>query len=988
MAETQVTVTIQNLAPESGTFLTPFWVGFHDGDFDTFDRRRTITPGLERIVEDGDTAQFSEEFLTSRDGTVEVTIAGGEGLEGIIDPGETVTSTFTLDSEADTSQFFSYASMVIPSNDAFIANEDSRAFRLFDEEGNFIGTDFILEGNRVLDAGTEVNDELAENTAFFSQATPNTGEDENGVVGGHPGFIEDGRILSEDGTTEGAPAAFNNADFTAEGYQVARITVSLDERSEEPPLPLANVERIISILDGEQEVEEGDANATGTSALTLSTTGDSLRYSLTVSGLDFGASGLIEGGAQTEDTSDDVTRLQINNAPSGENGDVVFSLFDTVEAELGNVLEIPGNQDEDLNVTANSDGSVTLTGVWEETDPASTALSEFVGEIRGGAEDEDLNLYWNVHTEEFPAGAIRGQLAVNNEEDNPPEPAEVIVTIENLAPEGGTFLTPFWVGFHDGGFDTYDRRRLITSGLESLVEDGDTAAFSNEFTANQDGAIDGTIGGSDGIDGPIDPGETATATFTLDSQADTSQFFSYASMVIPSNDAFISNGGPRDFRLFDEIGNFIGADFIVGGSQVLDGGTEVNDELAENTAFFSQAEPNTGEDENGVVTFHPGFIEDGRILSEDGTTEGALAAFNNADFTTEGYQLARVTVSAIDDPVNIISTLDGEQEVEAGDSDATGTSTLTLNDTGNALEYSLTVSGLDFGANGLIEGGAQTEDTSDDVTRLHINNAPPGENGDVVFSLFDAVAPEFGDVLDIPGNQDEDLTVTANDDGSVTLTGVWERTDPSSAALNEFVSDMRNTDAGEELDLYWNVRTEEFPAGAIRGQLMLEEEEIETTELFRFRNTTFGSGSYIYVNEQERDAIRNNPDLNQIFELEGEQEDGTINAAFTASANPGEDFIAQYRFQNNLSPGNYLYAGESERERINQDFANEFTEEGLAFYAYEAGSGQGAEFTRFQNEDIPSTYLFAGESESASIRENFPNFIEEGVAFEAIEVEM
>ncbi|MEM9093171.1 MAG: hypothetical protein AAGC93_31145, partial [Cyanobacteria bacterium P01_F01_bin.53] len=101
-------------------------------------------------------------------------------------------------------------------------------------DGNFVGADFIVAGGEVLDAGTEVNDELVETTAFFSQAAPNTGEDENAGVELHPGFIEGGRILSEDGTTEGAPAAFTGADFTAEGYQVVRFRV--EEVTAEPPI--------------------------------------------------------------------------------------------------------------------------------------------------------------------------------------------------------------------------------------------------------------------------------------------------------------------------------------------------------------------------------------------------------------------------------------------------------------------------------------------------------------------------------------------------------------------------------------------------------------------------------------------------------------------------------------------------------------------------------------------------------------------------------
>ena len=575
---------------------------------------------------------------------------------------------------------------------------------------------------------------------------------------------------------------------------------------------------------------------------------------------------------------------------------------------------------------------------------------------------------------------------------------QVRVTIENLAPEGGTFLTPFWVGFHDGEFDTYDRGRPISAGLESLVEDGDTAAFSEEFLASGFGTVDGTITGGEGVEGPIDPGEVVTATFTIDSEAENSQFFNYASMIIPSNDAFIANGNPTAHELFDEEGNFIGADFIVAGSEVLDGGTEVNDELAENTAFFSQAEPNTGEDENGVVTLHPGFEADGRILSEDGSTEGAPAAFNNADFTAEDYQVARITVSVVDDPVSIVSTLDGEQEVDGGDEDASGTSTLTLNENGDALEYSLTVTGLDFGANGLIEGGAQTEDTSDDVTRLHIHNAPRGENGEIVFSLFDTEEPDLGDLNEIPGNQDEDLAISANDDGSVTLTGVWEESDPASTALSEFVPEIRDAEAGADLDLYWNVHTEEFPAGAIRGQLEVEEAaQPETIELFRFRNIAFDTGTYVFVGEQERDDILNNPDFNQTFELDGQQEDGTIVPAFTASTTPGEDLIPFFRLKSLAVPGTFLFVSTDELNDIfaeGSDQRDQWEREGFddngedipEFYLFDGAADRGTEFNRFQNNQN-NTFLYAGPVESGAIAED-PNladlFTNQGVAFESL----
>ncbi len=217
-------------------------------------------------------------------------------------------------------------------------------------------------------------------------------------------------------------------------------------------------------------------------------------------------------------------------------------------------------------------------------------------------------------------------------------PIEVTVSIENISPENGTTLTPLWFGFHDGNFDTYDRGRPVSPGLESLAEDGATELISQEFDLAGFGAVQGAIPGLEGTPGPIDPGETATVTVELDGSDSTSRFFNYASMVLPSNDFFIANGNEQGIPIFDEAGNFIGADFIVLGSSVLDAGSEVNDELPANTAFFGQQAPDTGVVENGVVQLAEGFIPGGPILSSED--------FGNADFTAEGYQVARIRVFA------------------------------------------------------------------------------------------------------------------------------------------------------------------------------------------------------------------------------------------------------------------------------------------------------------------------------------------------------
>ena len=96
----------------------------------------------------------------------------------------------------------------------------------------------------------------------------------------------------------------------------------------------------------------------------------------------------------------------------------------------------------------------------------------------------------------------------------------------------------------------------------------------------------------------IGPGESTSMIFSLDSTSSTSRYFSYASMIIPCNDAFIANGNPTFFPVFDMMGGFLGGSFIVSGGMVLDAGTEVNDEVPMNTAFFGQMMANTGITEN------------------------------------------------------------------------------------------------------------------------------------------------------------------------------------------------------------------------------------------------------------------------------------------------------------------------------------------------------------------------------------------------------
>lgn len=247
-------------------------------------------------------------------------------------------------------------------------------------------------------------------------------------------------------------------------------------------------------------------------------------------------------------------------------------------------------------------------------------------------------------------------------------PVQVRVEITSLTPAGGVFLTPVWIGFHDGSFDLYDRGAAVGAGslpasLEALAEDGATGPLSADFAASPAGAnggIDATVPGTTGLPGPHDPGEqTVSGPFLLDPVMN--RFFSYASMVIPSNDAFIANGNPLAVSLFDAAGDFIGADFVVLGESVLDAGTEVNTE--EDAAFLNQSAPNTGVDENGVVELHPGFNGSlGNPLGTPVNILGTNAAGPNGDimidavagdFTQPDYRVVRFRIFQVPEPTSL-----------------------------------------------------------------------------------------------------------------------------------------------------------------------------------------------------------------------------------------------------------------------------------------------------------------------------------------------
>ncbi len=174
------------------------------------------------------------------------------------------------------------------------------------------------------------------------------------------------------------------------------------------------------------------------------------------------------------------------------------------------------------------------------------------------------------------------------------------------------FLTPTWFGFHNGGFDLFDSGSAASTSLEDLAEEGIVAGLQADFTAAPtpsgfQGVATGPagFGSAPGQPPVIDPGETATG-FVTPANPGNYPYFTFASMVIPSNDTFIGNGNPLAYKVFDNSGSIddpSGTFTIqIFGSSLYDAGTENNDTLG---AAFSTA-GGLATDENGVVALVSG----------------------------------------------------------------------------------------------------------------------------------------------------------------------------------------------------------------------------------------------------------------------------------------------------------------------------------------------------------------------------------------------
>lgn len=184
------------------------------------------------------------------------------------------------------------------------------------------------------------------------------------------------------------------------------------------------------------------------------------------------------------------------------------------------------------------------------------------------------------------------------------QPVQLRVTVQNLAPANSVAFAPLRVGFGNGTFDSFNNNQtafllgqatVAAAPIVTVAEGGSGSNWFPAFAAAEPNATLGSV--SPG--GPLMPGGMASEVFTVDPSVN--RFFSFASMVVPSNDQFIGNDSPTGFMLFDGAGQLNITSISQFGRDIWDAGSETTSAM--NAAFLAGGVNDNRVDEGGVVRF-------------------------------------------------------------------------------------------------------------------------------------------------------------------------------------------------------------------------------------------------------------------------------------------------------------------------------------------------------------------------------------------------
>jgi hypothetical protein len=234
-------------------------------------------------------------------------------------------------------------------------------------------------------------------------------------------------------------------------------------------------------------------------------------------------------------------------------------------------------------------------------------------------------------TRHIAAAALAATLAASAQAAQ----VQVKVTTQNLVAADGIAFAPLHLGFNNGTFDAFDLGGVASAAIQSVAEGGAGGDWFPAFAAADPGATLGTV--VDTI--PLLPGAMAMNSFTVDSSAN--RYFTFAAMVVPSNDFFIGNDSPTALQLFDAAGNLQLATVGQTARQIWDAGSEVFDPAA--AAFVGDNDLRTPQ--GSVVAFN--FAE---LAAFNGLTTGTGYTFESTLGADSDVYRISFEVTAVPEP--------------------------------------------------------------------------------------------------------------------------------------------------------------------------------------------------------------------------------------------------------------------------------------------------------------------------------------------------
>lgn len=576
-------VVIENLSGDTSLAspLAPAGWALHDDTTQAFWGGARASAGLETLAEDGDPSA-----LLSEVGLAPGTVATGQ--TGPTIPGG--RQVFQIQASRSQRPRLSLATMLVASNDAFYALPEA-GLELFDAQGQPLPSRTLTPG--LYDAGTEANEALgAGRHQPARQAGPNTGPAEAVVTPFEAGT----RLL---------PRAERLVEVSVR-EDAGELVISLRNRSAEAGFatPIAPVFYALH-RDGYELFQEG-----GQAPLGLET--------------------LAEDGSPAD--------LVAAVGADPQVGMAAAQTTTTQRPNAGPGPAMPGETYE-LRVDASGAERLSLAAMLVESNdwflalpPAGLSLRDSAGALRAAAELEaELRrtlAVWDAGTEADqvpgagsfqpmrqaaantgPADAddtVRRALDTTNDLSGPRAGglARVRVTslggarfqieVQNTSDQTdyAALLTPVAWSLGDGQSGLFQAGRAASPGLEELAEDGSPATLVAAQSTSA-GAANTPLGAS--APGPIMAGQSYRFEVTASAAE---RYLNLATMVVPSNDAFLALG-ETGVALLDATGQPRSAAAIQTDlDQALgawDAGTEANETGAAGpNQPPAQAAPNTG----------------------------------------------------------------------------------------------------------------------------------------------------------------------------------------------------------------------------------------------------------------------------------------------------------------------------------------------------------------------------------------------------------